>query len=89
MAVVSPDDAKLDGICLKDLGPTEIDTGVMGNLSVVFALQLTPEEAESQDLHGATAFDRYGPSSASGNQGPPSSGVVPEEPWWQRKISRI
>ena len=58
MAVVSPGDAKLDGICLKDLGPAEIDRGVVGSLSVLFALQLTPEEPESQDIRGATAFEQ-------------------------------
>lgn len=39
---VPRDEIILDGICLADLGPTEVDDHGEENLTVFYALQLTP-----------------------------------------------
>ncbi|CAB1099388.1 unnamed protein product [Ectocarpus sp. CCAP 1310/34] len=47
-----PQEIKLDGICLADLGPTEIDDREEENLSVFYALQITPDVEHYKLLRG-------------------------------------
>lgn len=43
------DELVLDGICLADLGPTEVDDRGEENIAVFYAIQLTPERLEPSD----------------------------------------
>lgn len=53
-----PEDITLDGICLVDLGPTEIDDLEEENLSVFYALQITPEALTSRQGEYLTAYQQ-------------------------------
>ena len=55
---VEPDPVIVDGICLADLGATEIDSGHKMNLSTIYAVQLTPDQPEKEDTLWATNYEQ-------------------------------
>lgn len=53
----SPEEIKLDEVCLADLGPTAIDDLTEENLAVFYMLQLTPESPTSGDEEYVLAYE--------------------------------
>ena len=79
------DELTLNGICLADIGPTEIGDREQENLAVLYSLQLTPESQDLRDERRLEALQEVQQPSNRGNHERSSLVAALEERYGQRR----